>query len=59
MKFDNQGRVYWDSLTGQQKFDWDYLGIDPTIGPIKTGGPKLLCKDHFEEKSKCKECNKI
>ena len=42
MKFDNQGRVYWNSLTAQQKFDWDYLGIDPTEGPIQTGGPKLI-----------------
>lgn len=54
MKFDNQGRVYWNSLTAQQKFEWDYLDIDPTK-PIKTN-PKLFCKDHFEEVGKCKKC---
>lgn len=44
MKFDKEGRVYWDSLTPRQKMEWEYLD-------------KYVCSTHFElYNDKCNRC---
>lgn len=55
MKFDKEGRVYWDSLTPRQKMEWEYLDIDPTKPKKPTY--KYVCSTHFElYNDKCNRC---
>jgi hypothetical protein len=57
MKLDSQGRIYWDSLTPKQKWEWDWLCIDPTK-PMKVL-PMKVCADHLEENCRICKLNKI
>lgn len=58
MRFDSQGRVYWNSLTPQQKFEWDYLGIDPTEAKPRVVNGVFYCQHCFEPYPKGESCKK-
>lgn len=49
-----QGTIYWDSLTPKQKFEWEYLDIDPTEPPKVITGIDVYCSNHFEPVKECK-----
>jgi len=56
MEFDKNRKVYWDSLTPKQKWEWDYLDIDPTIK--RRSHSEKFCSKHFEPYvNKCPKCS--
>jgi hypothetical protein len=58
MRFDEYGRVYWNSLTPQQKFEWDYMGIDPTK-KRRPPNENRVCSKHLEVYAhECPKCTK-
>jgi hypothetical protein len=55
MEFDKNGKVYWESLTPRQKFEWDYLDIDPTVK--RRPNNEKVCSKHLEPYvHKCPRC---
>ena len=57
--FDENGKVYWDSLTPMEKFEIDIIGIDPIAvatrrHKVSSSSPHILCTTHFE--LNCKIC---
>lgn len=50
-----KGLLFWDELTPKQKFELDYLDIDPNKTNV-VSGKNVVCEKHFE--INCKICKK-
>jgi hypothetical protein len=54
-EFDKNRKVDWDSLTAKQKWEWDYLDIDPTVK--RRPNNEKICSKHLEPYvRKCPRC---